>query len=82
MTSRFCRNDDGDCPCFRVVADDDEMNYVDNGCVLNPVWEGIEFPERHYCYSGRQIMEQQATWNALKNCYPKKAKDPIGGEWG
>jgi hypothetical protein len=54
----------------------------DNGCVLNPVWEGIEFPERHYCYSGRQIMEQQATWNALKNCYPKKAKDPIGGEWG
>jgi hypothetical protein len=59
MTERFCE----DCPCLDPDSD----------CRLNPTETTISDPDIWYCYSGRQIIEQQATWNALKNCYPKEA---------
>lgn len=85
MTERFCLNDDGDCPCFVIIRNSElfQSGIVDWfwQCRLFP--EHKEFttdPRRHYCYTGRQIMEQQATWNALKSCYPKEAQETEGGE--
>ena len=63
MTETFCK----DCPCLIPVK---TPKRVIQACAKDAHWEGIEDPYSQFCYTGRQIMEKEATWNALKKCYP------------
>jgi hypothetical protein len=55
MTERFCKN------CPRLIRDFTEPDIAGkyDVCDLLPEWPTISYPEEHYCYTGRQIMEQE-----------------------
>jgi hypothetical protein len=73
---KFCQNDDGDCPCLY----EHDPGYFE--CRLLPLWKEIgDDPTTNFCYSGRQIMEKEATWKALKSSWPAEAMaSAMGGK--
>jgi len=62
MTEKFCK----DCPALKPSK---IVGIEDMFCRLLPEAAYIANPNKHHCYTGRQIMEKENTWNALRKWY-------------
>ena len=71
MTDRFCKNDDGNCPCLGSI---NISEYITYDCRLGPRWYVIGDPDNNYCYTGRQIMAEEASYRGYKQIPVEKKK--------